>query len=81
MKGILIARGRGIPRKTIGETINKDLDINGLSIDMVHDKTLWRHLLHIVDPSKWQKAWFSCYCCLETNCVLNFLLNSLGPKN
>ncbi len=41
MEGSPIARDRGIPRKTIGETIKKDLDVNGLSIDMIYDRTLW----------------------------------------
>ena len=40
MDGSPIARGRGRPRKTISETIEKSLDFNGLSIDMVYDRTL-----------------------------------------
>ena len=40
MEGSPITRGRGRPRKTIGETIERDLDINGLNINMVYDRTL-----------------------------------------
>ena len=40
MEGILVAKGRGKPRKTIGKTTNKDLDLNYLYINMVYDKTL-----------------------------------------
>lgn len=40
MEGGPIARGRGRPRKTIDETIKKDLYVNGLSIDMIYNRTL-----------------------------------------
>jgi len=39
MEGSQITRGRGRPRKTIRETIKKDLEINGLEKDMVFDRT------------------------------------------
>ncbi|KAF1877465.1 hypothetical protein Lal_00040181 [Lupinus albus] len=35
-----IRRGRRRPRKTVGETIRKDLEINFLSMNMIYDKTL-----------------------------------------
>lgn len=38
MDGGPIVRGRGRLRKTISKTSNKDLEVNGLSIEMVHDK-------------------------------------------
>lgn len=44
-------RGRGRPRKTIREIINKDLVINDLDRNMVLDRTLWQKLIHIVDPT------------------------------
>ena len=44
-------RGRGRPRKTIRETIRKDLEVNELDPNMVYDITLWRHLIHVADPT------------------------------
>lgn len=49
MKGSSIARGRGRPRKTIGDTIKKDLEGNELSIDMIFNRTLCRCLIHVAD--------------------------------
>ena len=40
IEGSQITRGRGRPRKTIRETIRKDLEINELEKDMVFDRTL-----------------------------------------
>jgi len=47
MKESQIIRGRGRPRKTIRETIRKDLEI--LDPNLVYDRTLWRHLIHVTD--------------------------------
>ncbi|KAL5193398.1 Craniofacial development protein 2 [Glycine soja] len=44
-------RGRGRPKKTIREVIKKDLEINGLDRSMVLDRTLWRKLIHVADPT------------------------------
>jgi hypothetical protein len=49
MEGGQITRGRGRPRKTIRETIKKDLEINELEKDMVLDRTLRRCLIHVAD--------------------------------
>jgi hypothetical protein len=46
-----IKRGRGRPRKTIRETIRKDLEVNELDPNMVYDRTLWRNLIHVADPT------------------------------
>jgi len=46
-----VKRGRGRPRKTIRETIRKDLEVNELDPHLVYDRTLWRHLIHIADPT------------------------------
>jgi hypothetical protein len=51
-----LTRGRGIPRKTIRETIRKDLEINELEKDMVFDRTLWHCLIHVAESTKWDKA-------------------------
>ncbi|KAH1264620.1 hypothetical protein GmHk_01G000510 [Glycine max] len=44
-------RGRGRPKKTIREVIKKDLEMNGLDRSMVLDRTLWRKLIHVADPT------------------------------
>jgi hypothetical protein len=46
-----ITRGRGRHRKTIRETIKKDLEINELKKDMVFDKILKSCLIHIADST------------------------------
>jgi len=46
-----VKRGRGRPKKTIRETIRKDLEVNELDPNMVFDRTLWRHLIHVADPT------------------------------
>lgn len=38
MEGSPVNRGRGRLRKTLFETIKNDLEVNDLSIDMIHDK-------------------------------------------
>lgn len=44
-----ITRGRGRPKKTIGETIRKDVTINNLIITMSKDRTCWHRLIYIAD--------------------------------
>jgi hypothetical protein len=51
MEGSQITRDRGRPRKTIGETITKYLEINELNRNMVLDRTLWRRLIHVAKPT------------------------------
>jgi len=40
IEGSQITRGRGRPKRTIRETIKKDLEINELEKDKVFDRTL-----------------------------------------
>jgi len=40
MKKSQVKRGRGRPKKTIRETIRKDLEVNELDPNMVFDRTL-----------------------------------------
>jgi len=42
---------RGRPRKTIRETIKKDLEINELDQNMVYDRTLWCNVIPLADPT------------------------------
>jgi len=51
MKGNQIIRGRGRLRKSIWETIKKDLDINKLDKNVIYDRTLWCRLIHEADPT------------------------------
>ncbi|RZB42906.1 hypothetical protein D0Y65_053489 [Glycine soja] len=44
-------RGRGRPKKTIREVIKKDLELHDLDRSMVLDRTLWRKLIHVADPT------------------------------
>jgi len=46
-----VKTGRGRPKKTIRETIRKDLEANELDPNLVYDKTLWRNLIHVADPT------------------------------
>jgi len=51
MEEVQVKRGRGRPKKTIRETIRKDLKVNELDPDMVFDRTLCRHLIHVADST------------------------------
>jgi len=42
-----VKRGRRRPKKTI----RKNLEVNELDPNMVFDRTLWRHLIHVADPT------------------------------
>jgi hypothetical protein len=44
-----VKKGRGRPRKTIRETIRKDLEVNELDSNMVYDRTLWCNLIYVAD--------------------------------
>jgi hypothetical protein len=46
-----VKSGRGRPRKTIRETIRKDLEVNELDPILVYDRTLCRNLIHVADPT------------------------------
>lgn len=49
MKRSQTSRDRG--RSNYNETIKKDLKINKLDNNIVFDRTLWRSLIHVADPS------------------------------
>ncbi|KAH1251469.1 hypothetical protein GmHk_05G014337 [Glycine max] len=44
-------RDRERPKKTIREVLKKDLELNDLDRSMVLDRTLWRKLIHVADPT------------------------------
>ncbi|KAM2624012.1 hypothetical protein TB1_031028 [Malus domestica] len=45
-------KGRGRPRKTLEETLRKDLEYLDLTEDMTQDRTQWRSKIHIADPTQ-----------------------------
>ncbi|KAM1129870.1 hypothetical protein ACFX19_045301 [Malus domestica] len=45
-------RGRGRPRKTLEQTLRKDLEYLDLTEDMTQDRTQWRSKIHIADPTQ-----------------------------
>ncbi|KAM1159490.1 hypothetical protein ACFX19_033225 [Malus domestica] len=45
-------RGRGGPRKTLEETLRKDLEYLGLAEEMTQDRAQWRFKIHIADPTQ-----------------------------
>ncbi|KAM1790899.1 hypothetical protein ACFX12_034922 [Malus domestica] len=45
-------RGRGRPRKTLEETLRKDLEYLDLTDDMTQDRAQWRSKIHIADPTQ-----------------------------
>ena len=51
MPSSLVIRGRGRPKRTIDETIRRDLKFNDLNENMVFDRTLWRRMIHVADPT------------------------------
>ncbi|KAM1191811.1 hypothetical protein ACFX2G_012464 [Malus domestica] len=44
-------RGRGTPRKTLEETLRKDLEYLDLTEDMTQNRAQWRSRIHIADPT------------------------------
>ncbi|RXH85648.1 hypothetical protein DVH24_009469 [Malus domestica] len=44
-------RGRGRPRKTLEETLRKDLEYLDLMEDMTHNRVQWHSRIHIADPT------------------------------
>lgn len=46
----------GDQEKSIGQPIKRDLKLNSLSLNLIHDRTLWRHLIRVANPSSGKKA-------------------------
>ncbi|RXI06873.1 hypothetical protein DVH24_026009 [Malus domestica] len=44
-------RARGRPRKTLEETLRKDLEYLDLTGDMTQNRAQWRSRIHIADPT------------------------------
>ncbi|CAN6574391.1 unnamed protein product [Malus baccata var. baccata] len=44
-------RSRGRPRKTLEETLRKDLEYLDLTEDMTQNRAQWRSRIHIADPT------------------------------
>ncbi|TQD78141.1 hypothetical protein C1H46_036310 [Malus baccata] len=50
--GVQGRRSRGRPRKTLEETLRKDLEYLNLTENMTQDRTQWRSKIHIADPTQ-----------------------------
>ena len=44
-------RGRGRPKRTLNDIIQRDLLINNISPSMAIDRTQWRRVIHVADPN------------------------------
>ncbi|KAM2298110.1 hypothetical protein ACFXTI_000109 [Malus domestica] len=44
-------RGKGRPRKTLEETLRKDLELLDLMEDMIQNRAQWRSRIHVADPT------------------------------
>ena len=44
-------RGRGRPKRTLNDIIQRDLLINNISPSMAIDRTQWRRVIHVADPT------------------------------
>lgn len=51
-----IDRGRGKPKKSLCQIIKKNSVVNEPSLILIHDRTLWRHMIHVADSTYWGKA-------------------------
>jgi len=51
MEDSQITIGKSKHRKTIRETIKKDLEINELDRNMIYGRTLWRNLIHVANST------------------------------
>ena len=51
MKGSPLAEGRERPKRTIGKTIKKDLNFNGLIVNVIYNRKIWRYLIHVANPT------------------------------
>ena len=49
MENNLIVKGKERSKKTIDKTIKNDLIVNNLSIELIHDRPLWRRLIYVAD--------------------------------
>ncbi|MED6218142.1 hypothetical protein PIB30_024186 [Stylosanthes scabra] len=38
-------------KQTIHEVVKRDLNVKGLSVDMIHDRAQWRRMIHVADPT------------------------------
>ena len=46
-----VRRGRGRPKRTLGEVIKRDIRINDIPEDLIWDRKQWRYLIHVADPT------------------------------
>lgn len=55
------------PRKPVGSTIKKNLDLNKKISQVIYNNTLWYHFIHRANPTQVEKA----FCCCKAFSFLN----------
>lgn len=61
-----LVRGGGRSRKTVGQSIKRDLEVNGLSLDLINDRTLWCWLTHVAECLMTTWPLWACNQCCQT---------------
>ena len=46
-----IKKGRGRPKKTLGEVIKRDIWLNSIFKSLIQDRKQWRNLIYVIDPT------------------------------
>lgn len=67
MGGSSVTRDKERPKKLM-KKLSRDLEANGLYIDMTYDRTLCCRLIHVADTTLWGNA--GCCCCCDNNYLL-----------
>lgn len=49
--GLVVNAGRGRPRNILAKSFKSGLDVNGLYLELLQDRTSWRQLIYVIDPS------------------------------
>ena len=56
MEQVVRKKGRGKPKKTLGETLKFDMQCMGLNEDMTKDRNTWKSRIHVANPTSGIKA-------------------------
>jgi len=46
----IVMNSIGIQDTIMNDSIKRDFQLTSLSLEMIHDNTLWHHLIHVTDP-------------------------------
>ena len=50
LEQVVNKRGRGRPKKTLGETLKFDMKCMSLNEDLTKDRNTWKSRIHVADP-------------------------------